>query len=98
MKTIEQILRDAAEYIRKNGFSPHWISPRGLRRGCFSHAIAVVTTYRVLPYKVFRILEDVIGPTDWSPRGLIAAGWDDTATKDAVAACRIAADLAAEER
>jgi len=90
-------LRAMAAWIAEHGFSPRL---REGSCGCFFYAsiggdidklaqgIDSPEWLEIEPW-----IADVVG-ANFSTWGLRAAGWDETATDDAVAACLIAADLA----
>jgi len=77
-----------ADYIEKHGFDPEW-SRDGSECGCFAHAWNAVAAYGPLGNHIL----EIVGYS-FEPDNLRAAGWTGPeVTADAVAACRIAADL-----
>ena len=82
-----------ADYIEKHGFSPVYQVGR-TNCGCFMHAMTM--TYGAL-YFIPRALGEIIGGSVME-NDLRDHGWDESAasTRDAVAACRFAADLVTE--
>lgn len=88
--TEREMYLKMAEWIRENGFTPIW--QRG-DCGCFQRAAGYSDTpgFRVRA----PILHDVLGVETCAFPHLDRAGWTDGCTDDAVAACLIAADLAA---
>ena len=78
------------DFIAKHGFSPTY-QISGTRCGCFMHALHQVCGNYIVPRKLLNI----IGGT-CDQYYLRDHGWDESAasTRDAVAMCRFAADLA----
>lgn len=87
--TDEQKLRKMAAWIRKHGFTPEIYKDGDLDCGCFINA-AWRTGVSIVPNMLYGVVGEDLGES-----GLRAAGWDETATDDAAAACLIAADLCA---
>jgi len=84
-------LRAMAAWIAKNGFSPNGCGGWRDCPGCFISAeMAVADCFTANNSH----LRGVVGAKSFTARNLRAAGWNETATDDAVAACLIAADLA----
>ena len=78
------------DYIEEHGFSPRYVVP-GTECGCFSHAMnAVSGGFYFIPPALGQIIGSSIDESD-----LRDHGWNESAasTRDAAAACRIAADL-----
>lgn len=81
-------LRAMGDYIAEHGFSAREHG-RG-KAGCFVNARHMATSLEWCPDELY----EVVGATSLGVRDLLAAGWNARATKDAAAACYIAADLA----
>lgn len=96
LKKQDMYLR-MADYIEKNGFHPAFMKAPGSKCGCFLHAHVQIIRATVASNLYPRLdeLRDLIGGC-FSESGLRSNGWTGpAATRDAAAACRIAADLCA---
>ena len=77
-----------ADWIEQHGFSPEYETGKGC--GCFIAARYVgAMRYEYCLPELNNVVE-----SQYDAKALRAAGWDETATDDAAAACRIAAALA----
>jgi hypothetical protein len=102
MTTAARIARKAADYIRKNGFSPNFIEEYTAYRngndscGCFIHAVEAVIDSEPMDGKEFggfyKTLTEVVG-CGLGASDLRYYGWKQGADKDAAAALDIVADL-----
>ncbi len=91
--TPRDTLLKMARHIRKHGFSPKLADEDGC--GCFVSASIACGEMSAESFSTMERLHDVVGTAGWfGVDGLIAAGWTEGCTDDAVAACEIAADLA----
>jgi hypothetical protein len=93
METRELYLK-MADYIEEHGFSPEYRSQSELNSecGCFLRALTKVD--RDHDWRIPALLS-VIGTGSFGASWLVSGGWleDEASTRDAAAACRIAADL-----
>ena len=80
-----------ADWIEQHGFSPEWSTLKGC--GCFAHAMVVIAGFGLLS-QMPELRSVVKAGNSFDAGPLRRAGWDETATADAAAACRIAAALA----
>lgn len=93
--TDSEKYRLMGDYIKRHGFSPeYWGVPDFC--GCFLHAAEIGCGIAVIPNLAH--LANILG-TGLGADGLVQAGWreDADSTRDAAAACYMAADLAAED-
>lgn len=83
-----------AAHIRGSGFSAYLRGGERGQCGCFIRAY--FATHPGCKYQSIdnmRALLDVTGVANFEEHTLMRAGWDESATLDAAAACEIAADL-----
>lgn len=92
--TPSEIARAMASYIRKHGFSPDY-GPKSMDGcGCFLHAAFQIGHYSPEALETVALVAGT--RSKWIDEiSLRAAGWSRGDTRDAAAACDIAADLLA---
>lgn len=89
--TKREMYLGMADWFRGHGFTPHLVDSSGC--GCFLFARSRTLEREPIKFD-YNELRDVVG-SGFEHHALQRYGWIDGCTDDAIAACEIAADLAA---